>query len=135
MLFILNWLLSQQLQNKVYLLSPNLHLFVRIDNAFFYQQIKVAFFSVAVCLVDGSNRLEGRVEVFFGRQWGTVCDDFFNMNAANVTCRELGFPRANSVRPRAGFGQGSGPILLDNVQCRGDESILPLCGHLKKWRS
>ena len=53
------------------------------------------------------------------------------MNAANVICRELGFPRANSVRPQAGFGRGSGPILLDNVQCRGDESILPLCGHLK----
>ena len=73
----------------------------------------------------------GRVEVFFGGQWGTVCDDYFDINAANVICRELGFPRANSVRPRAAFGQGSGPILLDDVRCRGDESILPLCGHRK----
>ena len=60
--------------------------------------------------------MEGRVEVLFGGQWDTVCNDYFDINAANVICRELGFPRANSVRPWAGFGQGSGPILLFSVQ-------------------
>ena len=75
--------------------------------------------------------MEGRVEVFFGEQWGTVCDDYFDINAANVICRELGFPSANSFLPLAAFGQGSGPILLDDVECRGSESILPLCGHRK----
>ena len=32
---------------------------------------------------------------------------------------------------RAHFGQGTGPIQIDNVDCRGSESILIQCPHLK----
>ena len=33
--------------------------------------------------------------------------------------------------PRAHYGSGSGPITLDNVQCRGSEQLLSECLHLK----
>ena len=81
-------------------------------------------------LADGSNDMEGRVEILYDGAWGTICDDVFdgNDNGAMVICRQLGYPNGE-VATYASFPQGSGPIRLDDVNCDGTESEVTDCSH------
>ena len=80
-------------------------------------------------LVEGKWNGEGRVEIFHNGSWGTVCDDIWDINDAQVICRELGYPDAVSALHSAHFGSGSGQIWLDDVQCQGNESSIVNCQH------
>ncbi|KAL4219354.1 scavenger receptor [Mactra antiquata] len=89
--------------------------------------------NVQVRLVNGSSTSNGRVEVFYNNTWGTVCDDGFGTYDAQVVCRMLGFQTANSIPvARATYGQGTGPILLDDLTCLGSESNIVQCSN-KGW--
>ena len=81
-------------------------------------------------LVGGSSYTEGRVEVNYNGEWGTVCDDGWSYSDAVVVCRQLGFGSLGIPYFYAYFGQGSGPIWLDSLTCIGNESTLISCGHL-----
>ena len=79
-------------------------------------------------LVDGNRASQGRVEVFQGGVWGSVCDNSWDDRDATVVCHQLGYA-AGTAECCAHFGQSSGPIWLDEVDCRGNESTLEECEH------
>ncbi|XP_060568003.1 uncharacterized protein LOC132726676 isoform X2 [Ruditapes philippinarum] len=79
-----------------------------------------------VRLVGGSAS-SGRLEVFLHGKWGTVCDDEFGTSEAEVACRTLGFNGGGVPRQSAYYGEGTGPILFDNVKCNRKEKNLFNC--------
>ena len=64
----------------------------------------------------------------FRNIWGTVCHHNWDAADAKVVCRQLGLPY-NNAQPvgAAVFGEGTGQIWLDYVNCRGSESSLDEC--------
>uniref|UniRef100_A0A673A7H6 SRCR domain-containing protein n=1 Tax=Sphaeramia orbicularis TaxID=375764 RepID=A0A673A7H6_9TELE len=80
-------------------------------------------------VAPGSTRCSGRVEVFHGGTWGTVCDDGWDLNDAQVVCRQMNCGSAVRALGSARFGRGSGPTWLDDVDCSGSESSLTECPH------
>ena len=78
-------------------------------------------------LVGTNSSTEGRVEVLYKGEWGTVCDDSFDMNEATVICRQLKMGRGVRVYFSAKFGTGTGRIWMDDAQCTGSERRLQEC--------
>ena len=106
------------------------HTNLNITFIFLILVCQLFFIDYLIRLVRGSSYNEGRVEVNYNGEWGTVCDDGWDNTDAGVVCRQLGFGSSGTAIGSAGFGQGSGSILLDSVLCSGDELTLTSCGHL-----
>uniref|UniRef100_A0A8C6QCC2 CD5 antigen-like n=1 Tax=Nannospalax galili TaxID=1026970 RepID=A0A8C6QCC2_NANGA len=83
-----------------------------------------------VRLVGGAHRCEGRVEVEYNGQWGTVCDDGWDLKDVAVVCQELGCGAAKITRSGALYkppASNEQPVLIQGVNCSGMEDTLTKC--------
>ncbi|KAL6460159.1 hypothetical protein MHYP_G00319180, partial [Metynnis hypsauchen] len=83
-------------------------------------------------LMGGTGVCSGRLEVYHNTEWGSVCDNQWDIRDAQVVCRQLGCGPALSADGSAAFGAGKGPIWLNRVKCRGNEIHLWDCPHSLK---
>ena len=99
----------------------------------------------------GVGKKEGLLQIFHEGQWGTICDDNWDMRDAHVACRQLGFGEAQDPLLRSYDGDTYSyeqarqytyptfaqtltqhrspdiPIWMDNVRCLGTEARLVDC--------
>ena len=78
--------------------------------------------------MDGNSPYSGRVEIYRNGVWGTVCDDNWTDMTAQVVCQQLGFG-SSSASVDFDVPAGTGPILMDNVNCSNNETNLLSCSH------
>jgi len=84
--------------------------------------------SGSVAVTEGGF-VSGGVEVFHDGVWGTVCDDDFDNQDAQVVCRQLGFSVAGSESSYYTEGQGTETMWLDDMACSGSDNSIESCGH------
>ena len=78
--------------------------------------------------MDGDSPYSGRVEIYRNGVWGTVCDDNWTDMTAQIVCQQLGFG-SSSASVDFDAPAGTGPILMDNVNCSNNETNLLACSH------
>nr|XP_017089554.2 uncharacterized protein LOC108120408 isoform X1 [Drosophila bipectinata] len=84
--------------------------------------------SIQYRLEGGRSSNEGRLEVKYHGVWGSVCDDDFNVKNAQVACNSMGYYGPAKIEKNI-FGNGNGPIWLDQVMCYGNETSIDKCNH------
>ena len=84
--------------------------------------------ALPIRLADGNSPYSGRVEIYRNGVWGTVCDDNWTNTNAQVVCQQLGFG-SSSASVDFDVPAGTGPILMDDVNCISGQTNLLACSH------
>ncbi|XP_051813975.1 scavenger receptor cysteine-rich type 1 protein M130-like isoform X2 [Acanthochromis polyacanthus] len=80
--------------------------------------------SDSVRLVGGTHRCSGRLQVKRNQVWSSVCSDGFDLQDAEVVCRELGCGSPSGFKEEL---YGEAPEWIPEFRCGGHESALLHC--------
>jgi hypothetical protein len=70
---------------------------------------------------------QGRLELYNGTEWGTICYNGWDTPDARVACRQMTFPGVAGRLVYTSGGGSSQPIWFDDVSCNGSETNLLQC--------
>ena len=81
---------------------------------------------VSVRIVDGLSDHEGRLEVYYNGEWGTVCHSGFDRLDGDIACRQLGYNGSAAVYTHGG---GTDRVWLSGLDCEHFRTSLDQCDH------
>uniref|UniRef100_A0A8C5UF07 SRCR domain-containing protein n=1 Tax=Malurus cyaneus samueli TaxID=2593467 RepID=A0A8C5UF07_9PASS len=84
-------------------------------------------YAVELRLAGGGSPCAGRVEVKLQGRWGSVADENWDMEDAEVVCQQLGCGSPSCLLRPGRFGVGSGMLWEGGFQCNGSEPLLSAC--------
>ncbi|XP_064607694.1 scavenger receptor cysteine-rich type 1 protein M130-like [Liolophura sinensis] len=84
-------------------------------------------------LTGGHSSSAGYLQVFYRGLWAHICGQGTDSAVATVACRTLGQSRfGGAVIPTKFIGSGSSNIVMNGVQCTGEETDLAQC-YFNPW--
>ena len=84
----------------------------------------------SVRLTGGALDNEGRLEVFFDGEWGSVCNRNWGRWSGSVACKDLGYESLVKVTGTSQYNNAENiPIWLNGVQCAKNDRRIRDCAH------
>ena len=79
--------------------------------------------------VHKAKRTDGMIQIFAYKKWNFVCGHLWDMNAADVVCKELDYAQAISAERTSELTLSNGTLAQVKVFCQGSETALRHCEH------
>ena len=91
--------------------------------------------TLSVRVRGGTQPYNGRVEVMYNEEWGTICNMGWDLNDARAFCRQLGYVDVTTTGLVSDYSYdtGSGLIWQTNVNCTGQERRFGDCVFTGTW--
>ena len=89
---------------------------------------------VTVKLEPSSSQTRGLIQVMYNNTWGSVCSEYWDLEDANVICRQLGYESAISTFTGITDGYSvTGTIWISRSACLGTETSIGDCFMESIW--
>lgn len=124
----INHLLKSQTPPHLYntfILASLQTIFTHVNLVKVFSLLYQTFFLSPVRIVNGPNSYTGRLELYIGSQWQSICVNW-DIRDAKVVCRVLNMGEALDAKSESEFGSGTSTSSRF-YNCQGNEPSLSSC--------